>query len=74
MGFPPGFTGYVEPTKLLMKLLPDAKRNAKEIEVTYLDLANAHRLVAHDLIQYALEWYHVSTYMRELIYAHIPLL
>ena len=34
------------------------KKNAKEIVVAWLDLANDYGSVAHNLIQHALEWYH----------------
>ena len=51
-----------------METLLDKKGNAKEIVVAWLELAKAYGSVAHNLIQYALEWYHVPTNIRELIY------
>ena len=65
--FLPGVPDCVEHTRLLMETLLDAKRNAKEIVVAWLDLANAYESVAHNLIQYALEWYYVPTNIRELM-------
>ena len=67
-GFLPGVAGCVEHTQVLMETLLDAKKHTKEIVVAWLDLANAYGSVAHNLIQYALEWYHVPANMRELIY------
>lgn len=67
-GFLPGVAGCVEHTQVLMETLLDSKRNAKDIVVAWLDLANAYGSVAHNLIQFALEWYHVPANIRELIY------
>ena len=67
-GFLPGVAGCVEHTQVLMETLLDAKRNLREIVVAWLDLANAYGSVAHNLIQFALEWYHVPANIRELIY------
>ncbi|XP_072020240.1 uncharacterized protein [Amphiura filiformis] len=50
-----------------METLLDAKQNAREI-VAWLDLANAYGSVAHNLIQFALEWYNVPSTTRELIF------
>ena len=55
-GFLPGIAGCVD-TQALMETLLDAKHDAREIVViAWLDLANAYRSVAHNLIQFALEW------------------
>ena len=67
-GFLPGVAGCVEHTQVLMETLLEAKRNSREIVVAWLDLANAYGSIAHNLIQFALEWYHVPANVRELIY------
>ena len=67
-GFLPGIAGCVEHTQTLMETLLDAKQNAREIVVAWLDLANAYGSVAHNLIQFALEWYHVPPDIREMIH------
>ena len=64
-GFLPGVAGCVEHTQLLMETLLGAKRNAKEKVVAWLDLADAYGSVAHNLIQYTLEWHHVPTNTRD---------
>ena len=46
----------------------DAKQNAREIVVAWLDLANAHKSVKHNLVQFALEWYNTPSATRELIF------
>ena len=67
-GFLPGVGVCVEHTRLLMETLLDAKRNAKEIVVAWLELPKTYGSVAHNHIQYVLEWYHVPTNIRELVY------
>ena len=69
-GYLPGIAGCIEHTQTLMETLLDAKQNTKEIVVAWLDLANAYRSVAHNLIQFALEWYHVPPDIRELIHTY----
>ena len=60
--FLPGVAGcHVEHSQLLMKALFDARRNAKELIVVWQDIANAYGSVTHNLILYALEWYHIRS-------------
>ena len=49
-------------------MLQDAKRNGKPIVTTWLDLQNAYGTVPHNLIQFALEWYHVPEHIRKIIF------
>ena len=51
-----------------METLPDAKQNAREIVVAWLDLANACGSVAYNLVQFALEWFNIPSVTRELIF------
>ena len=67
-GFLPGIAGCVEHTQALMETLLDAKQNAREIVVAWLDLANAYGSVAHNLVQFALEWYNIPSATRKLIF------
>ena len=67
-GFLPGIAGCIEHTQALGETLLEAKQRTKEIVVAWLDLANAYGSVAHNLIQFALEWYHVPPDIRELIH------
>ncbi len=56
-------SGCVEHTEALTELLLDAKRHGKQILTTWLDLQNAYGSVRHNLIQFALEWYHVPEHI-----------
>ena len=67
-GFLPGIAGCVEHTQALMETLLDAKQNAREIVVAWLDLANAYGSVAHNLVQFALEGYNIPSATRKLIF------
>ena len=49
-------------------VLDDAKDRLKSICISWLDLANAYGSVRHNMIQFALKWYHVPKSMCELIY------
>ena len=57
-------SGCVEHTYLLNEALKDAKKNRRQIVVSWVDLANAYGSVPHNLIQFALEWYHVPECIR----------
>ena len=69
-GFLPRISGCVEHTQALMEALQDAKRRKKEINVCWLDLANAYGSVCHNLIQFAAEWYHVPESLRAIIHSY----
>ena len=56
-------------TRLLCaKALRDAKDSGSQIVQTWIDLWNAYGSVRHNLIQYALNRYHVPVCIRELIF------
>ena len=52
----------------MFEALLDAKMNQRQIVVSWLDLKNAYGSVRHNLIQFALSWYHVPNIIRELIF------
>ena len=56
--FLPGIAGCVEHTQALMKTLLDAKQNAREIVVTWLNLAYVYESAA---------WYNIPSATRKLI-------
>ena len=56
----------VEHTEGLTELVLDVNRHGKQIVTTWLDLQN--RSVPHNLIQFALEWYHVPEHIRKLVF------
>lgn len=67
-GFLAGMPGCIEHTFALLEALRDAKESYRQIIVTWLDLANAYGSVRHNLIQFALNWYHVPKDIQELIF------
>ena len=73
-GFIPKLSGCVEHTYLLNEALKDARRHRRQITVAWVDLANAYGSVAHNLIQFALEWYHVPVFIRKLIFNYYEIL
>jgi hypothetical protein len=52
----------------MFEALLDAKFNQRQIVVSWLDLKNAYGSVRHNLIQFALSWYHVPPLIRQLIF------
>ena len=67
-GFMRGVSGCVEHNFSVHALIKDAKRNRKTIIAVLLDLANAYGSVSHNLIQHALEWFHVPELIRAVIF------
>ena len=65
-----GIAGCLEHTFVLMEALElkDAKESARQIVVSWIDLANAYGSVRHNLIQFAMNWYHISLVIQELIF------
>ena len=60
-------SGCLEHTSVLMAALRDAKRKNRTIIITWLDLANAYGSVRHNLIHFALSWFHVPEWVCVLI-------
>ena len=60
--------GCIEHTFTLLEALKDAKQSHRQIIITWLDLANAYGSVRHNLIQFALNWFHVPKTIQELIF------
>jgi hypothetical protein len=66
-GFKAETPGCLEHSFAMYEALLDAKLNQRQIVVAWLDLCNAYGSVKHNLVQFALEWYHVPDMIRELI-------
>ena len=58
----------LEHTFVLMEALKDAKESALQIVVSCIDLENASGSVRHNLIQFAMNWYHIPLVIQELIF------
>ena len=66
-GFLAGMPGCLEHAFSLTEALKNANQHQRQIVVTWIDLANAYGSVRHNLIQFALHWYHVPISIRSLI-------
>ena len=51
-----------------MDALKGAKESAHQIVVSWIDLANAYGSVRYNLIQFAMNWYHIPLVIQELIF------
>lgn len=67
-GFLSGVAGCVEHTFTLFEALREAKSEQRQIVVSWIDLANAYGSVRHNLIQFALNWFHVPKMIQALIF------
>ncbi|MCW2763642.1 MAG: uncharacterized protein JWR85_3843, partial [Marmoricola sp.] len=73
-GFLPNVAGCIEHTAMLHAAFKNAQRHGRQIVTTWLDLQNAYGSIRHNLIQFALEWYHVPDPIRTLISTYYELL
>lgn len=69
-GFLSGISGCLEHSFALYQALREAKEHTRQIVVTWIDLANAYGSVRHNLIQFALNWYHVPRHIQEIIFKY----
>src|SRR6476469_7246838 len=60
--------GCLEHSFAMFEALLDAKSHSRQIVVAWLDLKNAYGSVRHNLIQFALSWFHVPKVVRNLIF------
>jgi len=52
----------------LLEAIKDAKDSYRQIIIAWLDLANAYGSVRHNLIQFALNWYHIPKPIQAIIF------
>jgi hypothetical protein len=69
-GFLFGVPGCIEHAFALFEALRDAKKAGRQIIVSWIDLKNAYGSVRHNLIQFALDWYHVPKEIQKLIFVY----
>lgn len=67
-GFLAHMAGCLEHSFVLWEALRNAKEHKRSIVTTWIDLANAYGSVRHNLIQFALDWYHVPKLIQDLIF------
>ena len=73
-GFLSEIAGCIDHTFVLWETLRNATDEQKSFVTTWIDLANAYGSVRHNLIQFALNWYHVPQFIQDLIFAYYELL
>ena len=61
----PGISGCLEHTSLVSQAIREAKKEKKNLVVTWLDIANAYGSIPHDVIKHALENAHLPTRARD---------
>ena len=66
-GFLPNVAGCIEHSATLTEALRDARKKLRTIVVNWIDLANAFGSVRHNLILFALDWYHVPKWCHNMI-------
>ena len=67
-GFISDMAGCAEHTTMLSELLKNAKQTGRQITVCWTDLENAFGSLRHDLIQFALDWYHFPVEIKSFVY------
>lgn len=63
----PGFPGCVEHSAMIWEQIQAAKKNKSDLHVVWLDLANAYGSVPHQLIIYALDFFHFPSHVQGLV-------
>ena len=63
-----GVPGCLEHSWALVEALLNAKRNKRQIICTITDIINAFGSTKHNLIQFALAWYHVPDWFAEIAF------
>ncbi|CAK6963971.1 hypothetical protein F2P79_011962 [Scomber scombrus] len=63
----PSFPGCVEHSAVIWEQIQSAKRERGDLHVVWLDLANAYGSVPHQLIEFALDFFHVPVCIRALV-------
>ena len=66
-GFIPGIAGCVEHSWTFFQALRNAKLHKRQIVAAWYDLKNAYGSVRHNLIQFALQWYHVPDWFCQFV-------
>ena len=60
--------GCLEHSFTMFEALLDAKMEQRQIVVSWLDLRNAYGSVRHNLVQFALNWFHVPLLVQKLVF------
>lgn len=63
----PGFSGCIEHTSMIWHQIQSAKREGRDLHVSFLDLANAFGSVPHFFIWTAFDFFHVPKNITNLV-------
>lgn len=63
----PGFPGCLEHVSMIWSAIKSAKKSKSNLEVVWLDLANAYGSVPHSVIDFALSHYWVPDRLRKMV-------
>ncbi|XP_058852591.1 uncharacterized protein LOC131699527 [Acipenser ruthenus] len=66
----PGFPGCLEHINVIWQQIQSAKKERKELHVTFLDLANAYGSVPHELLRAAFDFFSVPMTITNLVKAY----
>ena len=66
----PGFPGCLEHVQMIWSTICDVKRQKGNLDVVWLDLANAYGSVPHKLIRFAMEFFWVPTKVVDIVDAY----
>lgn len=66
-----GFSGCLEHTGVLSQLIQEAKEKKGSLTVVWLDFANAYGSIPHNLIQVALDYYHIPSNIQSMITSYL---
>ena len=69
-GFIRGVPGVLEHTYSMTEIVRNSREHQRSLCITWLDLKNAFGSVSHDLIDFAMEWYHWPEPVRKVIHAY----
>ncbi|XP_057673103.1 uncharacterized protein LOC130904394 [Corythoichthys intestinalis] len=67
----PGFSGCLEHIGVLNQMIQEAKVSKSNLTVVWLDLANAYGSIPHNLIDKAMEHYHIPHHIRGMITSYL---
>ena len=64
---PDGIQECVEHSSIVWEAIKTGKVEMRDLHVLWLDLANAYGSILHDLVQKALQYYHISEWVANIV-------
>jgi len=63
----PGFPGCLEHSSMIWHTIQESKKQRKDLNVIWLDLANAYGSVPHALIEYAMDFFWIPVKVKDFV-------